>query len=100
AHGGIGDEELLGKFLLGHPQLLAPLLDISAEGLFVLHIYPLLDLGLALQDCLHHRSCRERSQANPGNLPLDRWESSKIVRRMETLSELSKRIRQCRAGTK
>ena len=42
AHGGIGDEQLLGKFLLGHSQLFAALEDVRAEGLFTFHLHPLL----------------------------------------------------------
>ena len=38
AHRRIGDKQLIGKFLLGHPQLLAPLEDIGAKGLFTFHM--------------------------------------------------------------
>lgn len=35
--GGLGDVELLRKFALRHAELMAALLDVRAEGLFVFH---------------------------------------------------------------
>lgn len=50
AHGGVGDEETLGKFLLGHPQLFPALEKEGPETFSVFHKCCTPFLGCALQD--------------------------------------------------
>ena len=68
----LGDEEPVGEFPLGEPQLLPAAADIRAEGLLVFHVEPSFRQGVVLQGRSHHTANGVNLQGPSGIFPLDR----------------------------
>ena len=68
----LSDEEPVGEFPLGKPQLLPAAADIRAEGLLVFHVEPSFRQGVVLQGRSHHTANGVNLQGPSGIFPLDR----------------------------